>query len=149
MQASVTGILASRNKEYEYFTSTLYPLLVEDALSISEAAQGAILWGLQNEQMTIGATPVSASLQATIVYQTYNEPLAAEALNIGATPVSADLQATIVYKTYNEPLATEALNIGATPISADMQVTINYVNYNNGEIEQISIGATPLSGTLE
>jgi len=155
MIGAITGVLASRSPQYEYFTSTLYPFPVDDALSVSAVAPqstGSNLWENPNDDISIShITAISGTLVDTIVYVTYNEPLATEDLGIQQISiVSGTLVDTIVYVTYNEPLATEdATVLNPTIQSGTLVTTIQYITYNNGLIEDATINNPDIiSGTL-
>ncbi len=155
MHPFTIGIIASRNKvEYEYFTSAQFPILVEEALSVGNPVPGnGVLWGLPVEQLSVPLPqPISIALQATIVYQTYNNPLWTETVSVNLPqPISIALQATIVYQTYNNPLWTETVSVGVPSVQgASLQTVISYVSYNNSTaVESLSVGVPQLiSGSL-
>jgi len=74
MIGAITGVLASRGNVYEYFTSTLYPFVVDDELSVSQVMpQPSVLWENPNDDISISNVIVQAgTLVDTIVYKTYN-----------------------------------------------------------------------------
>jgi len=153
MIGAITGVLASRSTQYEYFTSVLYPFVVDDVMSVSIPAHNSgNLWYIPEEVASVQVpTLVTGDLTPTIVYKTYNEPLALEVASVSVpTLVTGDLTPTIVYKTYNEPLALEAASVQVpTLITGDLVVTINYITYDNGEDDVASVSVpTLISGTL-
>jgi len=111
MMGAITGILASRGNYYEYFTTVLYPIITEDTISVSlPAPVDGELWYIPDDLLGV-STPTlqSGTLIPTIVYKTYNEPLAAESATMTVpTLLSGTLTVTINYITYNEPLAAES-----------------------------------------
>jgi len=153
MIGAITGVLASRSTAYEYFTSALYPFVVDDALSVSAVApQPSELWENPNDDISVSNIMiVVGTLNETIVYKTYNEPLYNDPIGV-ETPqvISGNLVETIIYKVYNEPLATEPIGIQLPDIlSGNLVETIVYIVYNNGEIEDIGIEQPIIvSGTL-
>jgi hypothetical protein len=153
MQAAIIGILASNNADPEYFTSVLYPFVVDDSLTIGQLSMvRGVIWENPLDASTIGLPTITAgTLTETIIYRTYNEPLAIDAVAMGVPIMLAGtLVETIAYRTYNEPLAVDALAMGVPTIMAGSLVeTVVYQNYNNGLIETANV-SNPiiLSGTL-
>lgn len=149
-----TGIWSSRANEYEYFTTTLFPFVVDDSLSVSAVAPqstGSNLWENPSDDISINnIAAISGTLVDTIVYKVYNDG-AIEDIGIQQiSAVSGTLVDTIVYKVYNEPLAIEDATI-LNPIiqSGTLAVTIQYITYNNGLVEDAVINnPVILSGTL-
>ena len=151
----ITGILAAkRSAQFEYFTSILYPIVTDESVAVSTAQlNSGNLWSTAIEDTTVPVPSLlSGTLVSSIVFKTYNEPLAIENTSIPVpTLQSGTLVDSIVYKTYNEPLAVENTSIPVpTLVSGTLAVTINYVNYNQPlAVEDASIPVpTLLSGTL-
>ena len=114
MIGAITGVLASRSPQYEYFTSTLYPFITEDTVSVSlPTQQDGELWYIPDELTAVSIPELlSGTLIPTIVYKVYNEPLAAESATVTVPELlSGNLVTTIVYVTYNEPLAAESTTV--------------------------------------
>lgn len=114
MIGAITGVLASRTAQYEYFTTILYPIITEDTITMTlPSQQDGELWYIPDESAAIAVPDlVSGNLVPTIVYVTYNEPLAVESATVTVPDLlSGDLVTTIVYITYNEPLAAESATI--------------------------------------
>ena len=154
MIGALTGVLASRNTAHEYFTSALYPFVVDDSIGISSVLpRPSTLWENPNDDVVFSAGLISGTLVETIVYRTYNEPLAVESVGFGLpVPQLGTLVETIAYKTYNESLAVDNVGFGLpTPLSGTLVETISYVNYNNADPNQERVAFNNpiiISGTL-
>ncbi len=156
MISAITGILASRTiVESEFFTSVLYPFAVNDVMTVSNPVPNTgFLISIGEIEFTAISNPTlqSGALTETIVFKTYNEPLATEQTAISnPTLQSGALTETIVFKTYNEPLATEQTAISNPTLqSGTLVVTINYVDYNEPLATEQTLISNPtlLSGTL-
>lgn len=150
MFAAITGILASRNQEgaSEFFTSALYPYLFEETLKVnSPAVQRSFLFDQIQDQMTIAAPAILGATLVDIV-KSYSNPV--ETLTVGSPLIlSAQLQDTIVYKSYNG-WPTEAITVNDPSIlSMTMATTIAYATYNNWPTEFITVAPPSiLSATL-
>ncbi len=154
MIGAITGVLASRTAQYEYFTTILYPIITEDTITMTlPSQQDGELWYIPDESAAIAVPDlVSGNLVPTIVYVTYNETLAVESATVTVPDlVLGNLVPTIVYVTYNEPLAAESATVTVPDLlSGDLVTTIVYITYNEplaAESATISIPEL-LSGTL-
>ena len=149
---TITGVLASRSSGYKYFTTTLYPFVVDDEISVSQIVpQTDVLWENPNDDMTI-STPiaVSGTLEETIVYINYNDGAIEDVGVQTPAALSGTLVETIVFKEYNDGAIEDVGVQTPAALSGTLVETIVYINYNNGEIEDMGV-QTPIiiSGTLE
>lgn len=151
MIGAITGVLASRTAQYEYFTTILYPIVVDDELSVSQVIpMPSILWESPNDDISINNVIVqSGTLVDTIVYKYYNDG-AIEDIGVQVPmAVSGTLVDTIVYKVYNDGVIEDIGVQQPVAITGTLVETIVYITYNNGAIEDIGVQLpTVISGTL-
>jgi hypothetical protein len=134
----------------EYFTSVLYPLLVEDTLTINAPTiplnAGYLLEGPNDSLQVNSSIPLDGTLVDTIVYKTANT--SGDSLSTGSSiPLDGTLVDTIVYKTANT--SGDSLSTGSSiPLDGTLNVTIAYFSVNiEGDSLQVN-SSIPLSGTL-
>lgn len=144
------------------YTSILYPIQIEDTLSVSQTnlLKSSII-ELPVDNLNVAQTEItSVTLIDTIVYKAVNSnPSNAniDSLNVNQVLLTtASLADTIVYKTVNSNLsniAIDTVNVQqVTVTSASLIATIAYVSYTQTplELDNFSVNQTLLiSGTLE
>lgn len=158
MLASVSGIIASRNKDKvpvigaEYFTSTLYPITIDDVLVVGlpDFSGSQSLWEIPNDMLALGPPDVVAgTLTATIVYVLYSD-LPTDRLQTSVPEIlSGTLTPTIAYVLYSD-LPTDRLQTGVPEIlSGTITTTIAYISYDNWPSDSFQVGVPSIeSGTL-
>jgi hypothetical protein len=152
-QADGTTILKNYNGAYgrinpaTFYTSALYPLLMEDELEVNNLQpQTAQLWKIDPEEMNVGLNAVTGNLDVTIVYLSYQDGLPEE-LDVGLTAVAGNLEVNINYISYQDGLPEE-LDVGLTATAGNLEVVINYIQYQNYIPEELDVGLTAISGSL-
>ena len=139
-------------EQLSYFTSVLYPFIIEDKFTISSPAimSTGNLYDIQNDNLGISSVNlISATLVNTIIYKT-NEVKPADTLSISSVTLnSATLVDTIIYKT-NEVKPVDTLSITNVNLtSATLVETIVYISNEIKPIDTLSISSVTLnSGTL-
>jgi hypothetical protein len=148
-------------EEFVYYTSLIYPTLVQDTLSIATpAVQPSVLWGLANETLTIPQpAPQSGTLVGTISYLNYTNgrDFNADTLTVPQpAPQSGTLVVTINYLNYTNGRDFNADTLTVVqPEPRDtstLVVVISYIDYTNGRdfnADTLTMPQpTPQSGTL-
>ena len=137
---------------YEYFTSILYPFIVQDALSVAVGAvqRGTVLGITQDTLSAVVPTLQSGTLVVSISYLTYNRPTFPDTLSTAVpTLQSGTLLVTIAYLTYNQPAFPDTLAAAVPTLqSGTLVVTVNYLDYLNGITypDTMSVGVPTLTG---
>lgn len=149
---AITGVLSSRNSEKsEYYTSALYPLIVDENLAVGNPSPlYGSLWGTPADEMAIpNPTVMSGALTVEINYVTQN-PTPDELAIPTPAIVSGSLVSTVNYVDVTPNYEELAM---PTPVvmSGSLVTTVNFVdhNYNNGIAEDLAIpNPTVISGSL-
>jgi len=119
----------------QYYTSILYPLVVEDTLQIAIAApQGGQLVGLTVDTLDIAVPSLqSGVLGVTISYLSYDGRPWPDTLSVAVPGLqSGTLAVTINYLTYDGRPWPDTLDVPVPTLqSGTLIVTINYVDYSN------------------
>lgn len=150
MFAALTGILASRNTEPEFFTSALYPLAVSDTLSITPGGvTAAQLWAMPVEQLNLSAPVLQAgTLVDTIIFRSYTAPIADRLAAAVPTIQTGTLVDTIIFRSYTAPIA-DRLSAAVPTIEAGTLVTTIAFQTYNSDVTRLGIETpTIISGTL-
>lgn len=151
MMNAIIGVIASKERKKQYYTTVLYPDLSQDNFSIQSVQINSIqAWDSPLDSLGVNVPTLgNGSLTPTIVYVTYNNAVA-ESLGI-SVPTLGDgtLITTIAYITYNGAIA-ENMTAGVPLITAGtITVVIAYITYNNALAENMTAGVpTIIGGTL-
>lgn len=134
-----------------YFTSTLYGIVLQDALSVSiSALQSGGLIKTPSDSMSAGQTSIdSGTLRETVVYVSFNV-VEQSVLNAGVTAIdSGTLSETIVYKS-SAIVETSTLQANTPSIeSGTLKVVVSYLSYTTAETSKLNVSlSTITSGTL-
>ena len=129
-------VIKQGEKPSQYYTTVLYPELVEDSLAVNPVEAGNInVWDYPRDDTMMITVPrlLSGTISSTIAFLTYTATT--EEMNITVpTPQSGTLETTIAYPVYTG--TEELVNLSVPTVnSGTLVVTINYVNYDNGVTE--------------
>lgn len=149
MMNGIIGVLASRERKKQYYTTVLYPELSEDNLSLSSPQINSVqVWENPNDGVEIPhPTIVDGILTAVVNYVTY-ENAQPDNITAGIPTVRNGTLATIVnYVTYTaEP---DNITAGIPNVRDGVLVTtINYVTYNNATADNITAGVPTIMGGI-
>ena len=107
-----------------YYTSTLYPMLIE-----------------QEDILEVGFSLTE--------FRLYDAPTVTDSLNVAVTLSNFTLEDTIVYQDYNTAPTEDNLNVAVTLSNFTLEDTIIYVNYTNENTpDNLSIGFSLAGMTL-
>jgi hypothetical protein len=148
--AAHIGVIASREHRPQFFTSNLYPLVIDDTINVSNpsASRGMLLRVVDDNLNFNPVSMVGGTLTTVIRYPVYDHQ-PPEDINLYTTRVlSGNLTTVIAYKVYDHPLI-EIINLTKVNIlNGTLTVVINYVQYS-GQIESFNmISAGIIGGTL-
>ena len=154
MNPAITGILSSKSLGYEYFTSSLYPIVIDDSLLISSPiADRGLIYTDPNDLLGVNLPAITnGTLIETVVYKTYDNSLYEDTASVNLPSIlSGTLLETITYKTYDINYSIDGIIVSNPTITSGTLVeVIEYINYNNGVIEDIYIRhPSIITGTLE
>ena len=131
-----------------YFTSVLYPILVQDTLNVAlplpTSPKNLLLMPTVMDSLNIGIPTITGSLTAVIVYKTYAWGL--DNVSVGLPSLAAGaLTPTIAYQSYS--YGNDNVSVGLPSIAGGSLATvINYLIYNNWAAENIAVGLPTLAG---
>ena len=136
--SSPTVVFAAPAPPSFYFTSLLYPLLVEESLEVAvPGAERGWLFPF-TDSMNVGVPSiVSGALTLTLVLLSYTNErdVNPDQLSVGVPAINAGtLNATIAYVTYTNQrdVAPDSMSVGVPSIqSGSLAVTELYVTYTN------------------
>ena len=131
-----------------YFTSVLYPVLVQDTLNVSlplpTNPKNLLLMPTILDSLNIGLPTITGALTAVIVYKTYAWGL--DNVSVGLPSLaSGALTSTIAYKSYS--YGNDNVSVGLPSLAGgNIATVINYISYNNWAAENIAVGLPSIAG---
>lgn len=141
------GVIASREHKPQFFTSAVYPLLVEEQYNLGTIAPNhGFAFPLTEEEYTVhNPSVISGVLTETIRYPSINAT-PDEFILSGFSPVSGSLPVVIQYKSITTPTEQYAMQSAQLISGTLTRVAIYY--YHIGPEEYKINSLSIISGTL-
>lgn len=146
--AAVNGVMWSRERKPQFFTSNLFPIVFDEQWQISGAGVSGgrtlIHPGIEETAYMGHACLTGGTLTKVIDYPVYDHPWIEEFQINNPCITGGDLHVVIAYKSLSAPDEQWKLG-GCTLTGGSMQTVVNYVTYNT-KPDEAQLGMASITG---